>query len=277
MNECMEQGASAAVDVDFEKRIESEIRAWTGHETDFESESESETETETESESESETETDVTTRCGTGPVPMRQTSQTIATLELRTRATGEFERASPMSSAEHRTPVAAPDWSSVRVIDIDLDELLASIETAIGETGKLYFFGNCALNTAARSLTCSGRSVHLRPKVYRLLVHLLEQRHRAVSRDELGDVLWNGRCVGNATVDSTVKALRSAVGDDGSMQWVVRTLSGYGYQFVAPVKLRTAAGAVTSVQRLGATMNLDVRFHTALLDGVYSEHRHLST
>lgn len=123
------------------------------------------------------------------------------------------------------------------IIDIDVCELQASIDAIVDPAEALYRFDDCSLSTGPRVLTRSGREIHLRPKVYQLLVYLLEHRCRAVSRDELCAVIWDGRFVGNATVDSTVKALRRAVGDNGIEQRVVQTISGYGYRFSAAVEL----------------------------------------
>lgn len=183
---------------------------------------------------------DAPVRRGDPPGSVSRRPRMLARLELRMSGGRVPEGASPMPVVALRDTTADPGMRSVCVMDVDLDELMASIEAAIGDTGAIYVFGDCELHTGARTLTRSGRPVHLRPKVYRLLVHLLEHRRRAVSRDELCDVVWNGRCVGNATVDSTVKSLRHAVGDDGGVQRVVRTLSGYGYRFVAAVDVRAA-------------------------------------
>lgn len=113
-----------------------------------------------------------------------------------------------------------------------------------------YSFGDCVLQTSRHQLSRAGLPVHLRAKAYALLTYLLENRHRAVSRDELCEAVWPGRCVGDATIASTVKAVRRAVGDNGELQRVVRTISGHGYRFVAAVAVgdpqETSVDAVTS-------------------------------
>lgn len=175
--------------------------------------------------------------------PVSRRPRTIAKLELRELDGDATEQGSGVSRTECSDPLVVPDPYAPCVFDIDLEGFLTSIGDTIGEAGMIYSFGDCELHTGPRSLRRAGRAIHLRPKVYRLLVHLLEHRHRAVSRDELCDIVWEGRCVGNATVDSTVKALRRALGDDGVGQRVVRTLSGYGYRFVATVETSAASGA----------------------------------
>ena len=122
--------------------------------------------------------------------------------------------------------------------------MLPKVDAVMNEDGSIVSFGDCELHRGLRALTRAGRAVHLRPKVYRLLDFLLAHRDRAVSREELCRVVWPGRAVSDATIDSTVKSLRRAVGDDGDRQCVVRTLSGYGYRFVASVETRTPTAHV---------------------------------
>lgn len=139
--------------------------------------------------------------------------------------------------------------SSSVVFDFDLYELQARIDAIISEARPVYQFEDCVLSTESRQLMLDGNVIHLRPKVYRLLVHLIKNRCRAVSRDELCQVVWDGRCIGNATVDSTIKALRHAVGDDGSAQRLVQTISGFGYRFVAAVNTSVPGAAVLNTSR----------------------------
>jgi DNA-binding winged helix-turn-helix (wHTH) protein len=60
--------------------------------------------------------------------------------------------------------------------------------------------------------------VHVEPQVFDLLVHLLRNRDRVVSKDELFDTIWKGRIVSEAALSSRINAARKAVGDDGERQ-----------------------------------------------------------
>ncbi|MEO8313226.1 MAG: winged helix-turn-helix domain-containing protein [Pseudomonadota bacterium] len=96
-------------------------------------------------------------------------------------------------------------------------------------------FGDCEVDTARRELRRRGEIQSVEPQVYRLLLHLLENRHRVVTRDELLETIWKGRVVSDTAVNSRIKAARSAVGDDGRDQSCIRTLHRQGYRFVAAV------------------------------------------
>ena len=107
----------------------------------------------------------------------------------------------------------------------------------------LYRFGSCVLDRNRRELRRAHRLVAVEPKVFDLLLLLLEQRARAVGRAELIDKIWNRRIVSDATVDSCVSRARRAIGDDGTTQSMIRTLPRHGLRFVAPVSVTSPAPA----------------------------------
>ena len=94
-------------------------------------------------------------------------------------------------------------------------------------------FGDHGLDMARRELHRAGTPVALEPQVFDLLVHLLRNRDRVVSKDDMIQHVWAGRIVSDATIDSRVKAVRKAVGDDGTAQRVIRTIPRKGVRFVA--------------------------------------------
>ena len=64
--------------------------------------------------------------------------------------------------------------------------------------------------------------VEMEPQVFRMLCHLIENRDRVISKDELIETIWDGRIVSDATLNSRVNSLRRAVGDDGKSQSIIR-------------------------------------------------------
>lgn len=116
----------------------------------------------------------------------------------------------------------------------------------IGED-VIHRFGDCELDTARFELRRAGRAQQMEPQVYRLLLHLVENRDRVVTRQELNDVVWNGRIVTEAALGSRIKDVRRAIGDSGKSQTRIRTVQRTGYRFVAPVSSDESEAA-----RLGA-------------------------
>jgi DNA-binding winged helix-turn-helix (wHTH) protein len=70
------------------------------------------------------------------------------------------------------------------------------------------------------------------PPVFALLVLLIENRDRVVSKDDVIEPIWDGRIISYATL---ISAARQAVGDSGSKQSVIRTVSRRGFQFIAQI------------------------------------------
>ncbi|MDJ0780141.1 MAG: winged helix-turn-helix domain-containing protein [Gammaproteobacteria bacterium] len=96
-----------------------------------------------------------------------------------------------------------------------------------------YQFDRYSLDTDRYQLCREGEPVAVEPLVFDLLVYLLQNRGRVVSRDELLNQLWAGKVVTDAALAARLKDARKAVGDSGSRQSVIKTHHGRGYQFVA--------------------------------------------
>jgi len=99
-----------------------------------------------------------------------------------------------------------------------------------------FSFGNHLLDPGLRELRRDGELITLQPQVFDLLVHLLENRERVVSRDDLIALVWGGRIVSDSTLDSRINAARNAIGDSGKEQKLIRTIPRKGVRFVGAVE-----------------------------------------
>ena len=99
---------------------------------------------------------------------------------------------------------------------------------------------NFILDTDDYSLTRNGVSHPIEPQVFDLLVYLIENRNRVVTREELLDQLWNGRIVSDSAINARLKEARKAVGDSGKGQRVIKTIHRRGYQFIADVNVTSS-------------------------------------
>jgi pimeloyl-ACP methyl ester carboxylesterase/DNA-binding winged helix-turn-helix (wHTH) protein len=100
-----------------------------------------------------------------------------------------------------------------------------------------YLFGNCEINPVAFEFSQAGQRVKVEPQVLELLLLLIENRDRIVSKDEIVEKVWNGRIVSDAAISSRIKTARQLIGDTGKSQEFIRTIHGRGFRFVAPVEL----------------------------------------
>lgn len=98
-----------------------------------------------------------------------------------------------------------------------------------------YRFADCELDAEAHDLRHLGRSVHVEPQVFDLLLMVAEAGGDLVSYDALMARIWDGRIVSDATVATRISAARAAIGDDGRRQAVIRTVPRRGVQMCVPV------------------------------------------
>ena|SRR5690242_18614563 len=88
----------------------------------------------------------------------------------------------------------------------------------------LVHFGDCEIDVDRRELRLRKAPVHVEPQVFDLLLYLLANRDRVVSKDDLVAAVWRGRIVSDVTLNSRVGAARRAIGDDGRAQALIRTV-----------------------------------------------------
>jgi len=98
-----------------------------------------------------------------------------------------------------------------------------------------YRFNEFILDTHRFEILKKGSLLHVEPQVVELLVLLIENRDRMVSKDEINEKIWKGRIVSDAALSSSIKMARQALDDDGRKQAVVRTIHKKGFRFVAKV------------------------------------------
>jgi TolB-like protein len=111
-----------------------------------------------------------------------------------------------------------------------------------------YVFGDYALDPSRRELTRASEAVALGPQVFDLLLFLVQNRERVVSKDDLIQAVWRGRIVSESTLASHINAARKAIGDSGDDQRLIRTVARKGYRFVADVWEERAPEALSPLK-----------------------------
>jgi DNA-binding winged helix-turn-helix (wHTH) protein len=90
-------------------------------------------------------------------------------------------------------------------------------------------FGDHVLDVARRELWRGINPVVLEPQVFDLLVYLISNRDRVVTKDDLLESVWGGRVVSESTLTSRINSARKAIGDSGELQRLIRTSPRKGY------------------------------------------------
>jgi TolB-like protein/cytochrome c-type biogenesis protein CcmH/NrfG len=97
-------------------------------------------------------------------------------------------------------------------------------------------FGDYEIDIERRELRRAKSPVHVEPQVFDLLVYLVQNRDRVVSKDDLIASVWGGRSVSDSTLTSRINAARNAVGDSGAEKKLIRTIARKGLRFVGEVR-----------------------------------------
>jgi len=105
-----------------------------------------------------------------------------------------------------------------------------------------YLFEDYSLDPDRRELTRQTEAIAIGPKVFDLLLYLIQNREHVVSKDDLLEAVWSGRIVAESTLTSHINAVRKAIGDSGEEQRLVRTITRKGFRFVGEIK-EASAGA----------------------------------
>jgi DNA-binding winged helix-turn-helix (wHTH) protein len=124
----------------------------------------------------------------------------------------------------------------------------------------LYIFDNYVLDPDRRELRCGATVVAMEPQVFDLLVYLIRQREHVVSRDEMIEQIWGGRIVSESALSTRINAVRSAIGDRGTEQRLIKTLPRKGVRFVGEVreKLKPSEASSANSSEHRAVETIDV-------------------
>jgi two-component system response regulator RegX3 len=126
-----------------------------------------------------------------------------------------------MRAVLRRSPLAAQ--GAPRATDESLDK------------GAVLEVGGVRVDPDRHRVFVRGQEVHLRRKEFELLVLLVENAGRVLTRDTLIDRVWGADYVGDTkTLDVHIKRLRTHVEADPSSPAIITTVRGVGYRFEIP-------------------------------------------
>ena len=100
----------------------------------------------------------------------------------------------------------------------------------------LYLFDNYVLDTDQRELRRDHDTIALQPQVFDLLEYLIRKRDRVVTKDDLIAAIWGGRIISESALTTRINAVRTAIGDSGDEQRLIKTLPRKGIRFVGTVR-----------------------------------------
>lgn len=116
-----------------------------------------------------------------------------------------------------------------------------------------YRFGEFRLISATRQVWRNGTPVRLPRRVFDCIVYLLENRDRAIGRDELVAALWGRVDVADTQLSQLMRRVRHALGDDGQSQQTIETVQGFGYRWAMSAEAEPAPAGDDPDPAAGAT------------------------
>ena len=134
------------------------------------------------------------------------------------------------------------------------------------EQFPIFRFGDFVLDRSQRRLLRSGEDIYLPPKTFELLLHLLQNRGRVLTKDELLEAVWPDVNVVENTLAQRIREIREALGDGAHGGRFIKTVPRVGYQFIAelddkpagamapPLAIATPEPAVPSVLAAGVVL-----------------------
>ena len=109
-------------------------------------------------------------------------------------------------------------------------------------------FGSYVLDSERRELRRGSEQISLEPQVFDVLLYLIKNRDRVVSKDDLISAVWGGRTVSESTLTSRINAARKALGDSGDRQALIKTYARKGFRFLGEVRMHEDLGETGAEQ-----------------------------
>ena len=100
----------------------------------------------------------------------------------------------------------------------------------------MYRFDDFLADPETWRLSRDGQEIHLEPVVLKLLIYLIENRERLVTRQELMDTVWGDTVISESALTKAAARLRKALDDDSGAPRYLETVRTQGYRFIATVE-----------------------------------------
>src|SRR5437764_4574891 len=133
-------------------------------------------------------------------------------------------------------------------------------------SGQIYRFAGIEVDTSQGCVRCNGGERHLRQQTFQVLVYLLEQRQRLVTKEELLQTIWNGTAVTDDALVQCVMDIRRALGDDSRRPRFIKTVPRLGYRFIGEFEPATEPAGLNG-REVAAPTKAGSPVDTPTLDG----------
>ena len=98
-----------------------------------------------------------------------------------------------------------------------------------GKSNYLINIGSAVINLRKASVIKDDKEVFLKAMEYKLLVYLINNKNRVISKDELFEKVWKTEYVGDVTLNVHIRHLREKIEDDAGNPKYIKTVWGVGF------------------------------------------------
>lgn len=105
---------------------------------------------------------------------------------------------------------------------------------------RRWHFGQSVLDARTHELIIGGVDAEIERKPLEVLIYLLQHAGEVCTKDELLAGVWPGRILSETVLTKCIGRLREVLGDTN--QEIIKTAYGFGYRFVAPVRIELISG-----------------------------------
>jgi len=92
-------------------------------------------------------------------------------------------------------------------------------------------FGDVEIERDSGRVFRNGKPVKLKPMEFKMLLYLIDNHGRRITKDELLEKVWGGTFVGEGTLSVHIRHLREKLEDDPQNPVFIKTMWGSGYMF----------------------------------------------
>jgi tetratricopeptide (TPR) repeat protein/DNA-binding winged helix-turn-helix (wHTH) protein/TolB-like protein len=133
-------------------------------------------------------------------------------------------------------------------------------------TRPIYRFDRVEVDPSQRSLRRDGEELTVRHQSFQVLIYLLEQRHRPVTKEDLIAYIWQSQAVTDDSLVQVIIELRRSLGDDPRRPRFIKTVPKVGYRFIAPVEELSFAQPVP--QEIAQRTTVEIEFEETIVDEI---------
>jgi len=101
---------------------------------------------------------------------------------------------------------------------------------------NIYEFGPFCLNPSEHTLLREGRPIPIRPKMFDILLVLIENHGHLVDKEQLMSSVWTEQFVEEGNLNKNISMLRRVLGEGDNGQKFIETVPKRGFRFVADVR-----------------------------------------